>query len=387
MFSGLERIRVIAMNGELHILPLASEIRKEERLTLLREQLSKGEPLTVGSLSHGGGVLSLAVHEGLQDAGVKSKLAFANDIRRDLLEHAARHNPAWNDETILLDAPMQEIAFDAWTMNHLPRVSILEAGIPCEGASLSGRAKNGTSCAEAHEDVGHLCVAFLAIIAKVNPAIVILENVQQYQQSSSMWILRHQLRDLGYIVNETVLDGAEWNALEHRKRMCMVAVTEGIEFDFAELEKPARETRRLGEILEDIPLDASCWSEMGYLKDKAVRDAAAGKGFAMQIVTPDSEKVGTIGKGYQKNRSTEPKLQHPENPALLRLFTPVEHSRIKGIFEGLIFGLSATTAHEMLGQSILPKPFRALAKLIAKKIQQWAAPVSEGNFFELQLAA
>ena len=371
VFAGLERIRVISLNGELHILPLASQIRKDERLNRVREKFERGIPLSVGSLSHGGGVLSLALHDGFRLGGINTRLAFANDIRPELLEHAAAVNPAWDKDTVAVAAPMQELAFDHWAVAHLPSVDVLEAGIPCEGASLSGRAKNGTACAEAHEDVGHLAVAFLSIIARVNPAVVVLENVPPYQGSASMWIIRHQLRDLGYKVHETLLDGAEWNALEHRKRMCMVAVTEGIEFDFAELQKPAPKALRLGDVLDDIALDDPCWSSMGYLKDKAVRDAEAGKGFAMQIVTPESEKVGTIGKGYQKNRSTEPKVQHPENPDLLRLLRPKEHARVKGIWENLVHHLPKTLAHELLGQSILPAPFRAIAALIAQKLRAW----------------
>ena len=194
------------------------------------------------------------------------------------------------------------------------------------------------------------------------------------------------MRDLGYIVHETLLEGAEWNALEHRKRMCMVAVTVGMEFDFAELQKPEPKVLRLGDVLDDIALDDPCWSPMEYLKDKAVRDAEAGKGFAMQIVTSESTQVGTIGKGYQKNRSTEPKVQHPENPDLLRLLTPEEHARVKGIKELLVRGIPKTLANELLGQSILPEPFKAIASLIARKIRAWFGTNNEAEF-SLCLAA
>ena len=170
MFAGMEKIRVIARDGELCIVPLASEMRKRERLQRLLTKLNSNEPLKMGTLSHGGGILSLATHEGMAEGGVATKLSFANDIRGELLDHAAQVNPEWSPETIAIAAPMQEVAFDAWTMDNLPKIDLLVAGLPCEAASLSGRSKNGTACAEAHEDVGHLAVAFLAIIAKLNPA-------------------------------------------------------------------------------------------------------------------------------------------------------------------------------------------------------------------------
>src|SRR3546814_9440259 len=78
----------------------------------------------------------------------------------------------------------------------------------------------------------------------------------------------------------------------------------------------------------------------------------------MQIIQPDSTKIATLTRGYAKIRSTDPKLQHPTDPTLLRQITPVEHARIKGVPEKMIEGLGITIAHQMLGQSILAKPFR-----------------------------
>jgi len=217
--------------------------------------------------------------------------------------------------------------------------------------------------------VGHLVVSFLNFIAKVNPAIVVLENVPAYQNTSSMWIIRNQLRDFGYELHEIILDGKEFNALEHRKRMCLVAVSEGIEFDWSNLIKPAETTRTLSEILETVPENDPSWSEMNYLKDKETRDMQAGKGFSMQVGTPESTKVGTIGTGYAKNRSTEIKIQHPTNPNLLRLLTPNEHAKCKGIPEILITDTSKTMAHELLGQSIIFDVFVSVGQLIGTTLK------------------
>lgn len=43
---------------------------------------------------------------------------------------------------------------------------------------------------------------------------------------------------------------------------------------------------------------------------------------------------------------------------LMRKLTPTEHARIKGFPLGLVHGLSATTAHEGLGQGIAYAPSR-----------------------------
>src|SRR3546814_10896513 len=71
----------------------------------------------------------------------------------------------------------------------------------------------------------------------------------------------------------------------------------------------------------------------------------------MQIFQPDSTKIATLTRGYAKIRSTDPKLQHPTDPTLLRQITPVEHARIKGVPDKMIEGLGITIAHQMLGQS------------------------------------
>lgn len=374
IFDGLTRVRAVADGGVIYLLPVASDARVAERLARLRAKLAANEPLAVGSLSHGGGVLSLAVHEGLKAGGTETRLAFANDIRDDLLETASENNPAWTAETVAVAMPMQELAFDQWAMNRLGQVDILEAGIPCEGASVAGRAKNGNVCVEAHEHVGHLVAAFLAIVARVNPSVVIVENVTPYQQSASAWIIRHQLRDLGYDVQETVFAGDEWGVLEHRERLCLVAVTRGLSFDLASVRPGLRPVPTLGAILDPVPADSPAWREVGYLKAKEEKDKAAGKGFSVPYLTPEATRVPTLRKGYHKGGSCDARLLHPTNPALSRLLSASEHCRAKGIPECLVKGLSQTTAHELLGQSILFAPFKALGEALGRMFRQMTAP-------------
>jgi DNA (cytosine-5)-methyltransferase 1 len=368
MFVGMNQVRVIYREGTIHILPLASESRRVERLDRLMTKMENGEPLAVASLAHGGGILTHALHSGLQDAGIQSKLAVAVEIRPGLLSHASECNDAWNDQTISLAMSIQELAFDEWTISQIPKVDILEAGIPCSGASKAGRSKRSLLHPEDHPDVGHLITGALAIIAKFNPSAVVFECVTEYEASASGGILRNQLRDFGYEVHEAVIDGAAFNCLEHRKRWCLVAVTRGMSFDFDMLEKPELIERSLGEILETIENNDPRWSEMRGLKDKEIRDKVAGKGFQMQIFGEESSNIKTLTKGYAKVRSTDPKIAHPENPDLLRQITPIEHARCKGIPEHLIKGLSNTLAHEVLGQSVLYEPFRRVGRLLGQFI-------------------
>jgi DNA (cytosine-5)-methyltransferase 1 len=370
LFEGLEKIRVIVRKGEIHLLPLASQLKARERLERVERKIAAKQPLTVGSLCHGGGVLSLALHKGMKAEGVATELGFANDIDPTVLDHASEHNPAWSNKTVSVAAPMQELMTDDWLIKQLGTCEILEAGIPCVAASLSGRAKKGLKMAEEDPNAGHLVVPFLAIVQAVQPALILVENVPPYQNTASAHLIRNTLRDWGYSVHETVLAAGEFGALENRKRMALVAVTAGLAFDASAMAPPHMKCQStVGEILEDMADDARCWSEMGYLRDKEARDRAAGKGFRMQILGPADTQVGTIGADYQKNRSTEPKLRHPtKGDALLRLFTPIEHARIKGIPESVITGLPATRAHKLLGNSICFEPFVRVGKAIARTL-------------------
>ncbi|WP_341744758.1 DNA cytosine methyltransferase [Azonexus hydrophilus] len=271
MFSGLESVRVVVAENRIHILPVASEFRAKKRLEALKATINAGEAVTVGSVASGVGILDMAAHAGFAESGLESKLAFANEIRDDCMEHMAARNPSFTKETITLTMPLQELMFDTWALSKLPNVSVLVGGIPCSGASVAGRAKRKLEHPEDHPEVGHLVVSYIAAVAKFAPAICVLENVPQYATSASMSILRSSLRDLGYEVHEVILDSAEWNMLEHRKRLAMVAVTKGIQFDVEDIQRPVPRVTSFGEIMEDVDPDHSTWGSIDYLWSKLER--------------------------------------------------------------------------------------------------------------------
>lgn len=367
-FAGMERVRVLFGPGEIWILPVATEARRIERIKRMLAELETGA-ISTASICTGMGVLSNALHAGLKRLGLKPRLRWAVEIDGDALEQAQEVNDAWEPDTLCVAMPLQEVGLsDTYVRSRLVPVTLLEAGLPCTAASVAGRAKKRLAQAEDDGKAGHLVAGFLALLAQANPAVMVLENVVPYFSSSSAAILRSQLADMGYEVEERVIDGKDF-AIEARVRKVMIAVTRGAGIEVDDLIPPIREARTVADILDDVPLDAPCWSEMGYLKAKQARDIEAGKGFRMSIAQPSDAHVGTIGTGYQKNRSTEPKVPHPENPALLRLFTPAEHARLKGIPERLIEGItSPTTAHAYLGQSVIWPAFRVLGEVIGKAL-------------------
>lgn len=366
MFDGLESVRVIYRENEIYIVPQASDLRARERVARAKELMRTGQPLQMGSLAHGAGVMDDALAAGFAQAGVKTKLKFANEIRFDLSDHAASNGGAFDKDTIGLNGKMQELAYDEYVMQKTGQCDFLSAGLPCSGMSVAGRAKRKLVHPEAHPEVGHLVVPFLAMVARFNPLGLLLENVTQYQNSASVELIRTFLSDMGYDVYESVAAGADWNALENRKRFILIAITKGIPFSLADLAMPVKVKRIVSEILENIPLDDPRWKTMQGLKDKEVRDAEAGKSFAMQVFNGTEENICTLTKGLQKNRSTDAKIQHPQNPDLLRIPTPVEHAAAKGIPARLVAGLPEGIAHEALGQSVIYDKLVSYGRLIAQ---------------------
>lgn len=386
---GLTAVRIVVQLRRIFVLPIASEVRAKERLDRLKSKLENDEPLLMGSFSSGIGILDRAAHTGLEGAGICTRLAVANEIREDCMEHAVEHNPVFDAQTILLTAPMQEVVFDNWVMSRLPKLDGMVIGIPCSGASNAGRTKRKLEHPESHPDVGHLVVPFLAAVAQTSPSFVAIECVPGWLNTASAAIARSMLRDLGYVVHETVLNAADWNMLEHRERMCIVAVTQGIEFSFDLVERPEPLARKLGEIMDTVAPDDKCWSALTYLKDKQERDEAAGKGFKMTIVNEESPKVPTLNKTLAKRQSTGTFLQHPENPYLLRIPTVREHARCKGIWEDLVEGVTQTFGHEICGQAVSVPPFVSVFNALGRALQSFkqAASISFTSFVRSEMVA
>lgn len=369
IFDGMSAIRIIVQKGRVYLLPLASEIKKVERIKRITDNITNNVPLTMGSISHGGGVLSHALHTGLVKAGLAVNLAFANEIREDLLLQAIEHNDAWSDKTVALSMPMQELAQDDWLLSQLPLLDILELGLPCSGSSKAGASKLGLKMMEDHETVGHLAFSALVILNKVQPGVVLFENVVEYSKSASASILRKQLRDMGYVTHEAVLSGKDFGCLENRVRWCMVAATKGLDFSFENLVPVVTIVKKLGDALDaSIENNDPRYRGVPYLKVKQERDADKGNSFTMQFVGPNSTSIPTIRKGYQKGGSTDPRLLCPDNPELSRLLTAAEHARIKEVPAYLIEGLSETLAHELLGQGIAYAPFEAVGQRIGESL-------------------
>lgn len=375
VFEDDEKVRIAIRNGRIVITALQLQTKIRERLKRLKEKLARGEKLAITSLFHGGGVLDRAIHSGLLRAGVGSFVQVGVELEAEYLNASLRNNPdLWQEDSIAICSDIRDVSLEG----KIPQCQILIAGVPCVGASKAGRSKNRLEFAEDHDSAGTLFFDLLEWVKATNPAICILENVTEYQNTASMAVIRSVLISLGYTLKETVLDGSDFGALEKRKRMVLVASTPGMGDLFSYENLVSRKTREasISEILEDVALDSPRWKPYTYLADKEVKDIAAGKGFTRQLLTGEEGGCGTIGRHYFKGRSTEPFLIHPENPELFRLFTRIEHSRVKTIPAVVTEGVSETAAHEIMGQSGIFEKFSSLGEELGFSLHRTAPVIS-----------
>ncbi len=367
LFEGIDMLRVSIRKGTLIVSAHQYVGKIIERVETLKKKLSSGLALSVCSLFHGGGVLDKAIHSGLAGAGVESFVEVVVEIEKRYLESSLRNNPElWSDKTVVIESPIEWINVSGNTLS----ADVLIAGIPCTGASRAGKSKNKLAFAELHESAGAYFFYFLNFIVALNPGIVIIENVPEYANTASMAVIRSVLETFGYTLQERILEGNEFGALEKRKRLCVVAITHGLgdafAFDLNGVLPLRKKENCLANVLEPIAPDSNRWKSFDYLADKELRDKAAGKGFARQLLTGAESSCGVIGKSYAKCRSTEPFIVSPCDPTLSRLLTPSEHAKVKAIPLGVIDGLSDTIAHEVLGQSVIYPAFEALGKALGE---------------------
>lgn len=364
------KVKAVIRKGRIVIRRAVQSVKTHAREKRVLGKVARGETLTGASLFHGGGVMAKALHAGLAIASVSSTVAIASEIDSRYVDASLAANPElFTESSAIVQGPIQDAEL---TDNAC--VDYLEAGIPCTGASTSGRAKRKTAHAEEHAEAGAMFYHTLRWIEQLQPAVVVLENVKAYLSSASMAVVRSMLSHLDYEFCEMVLNGCDHGALENRDRMVVVAVSRGM----ADMLEPIQSTLEaangeakpatVAEALEPIAPDSDLWGSYDYLVQKQERDRAKGNKFERQLVSAGDASVPTLTRGMQKARSTDPFLQHPTDESLSRLFTPLEHARMKALPdpEGFIeaVGASKTTMHEILGQSVVYPVFEAVGQAV-----------------------
>ena len=350
------RVVVMYQKGLIQIRANNEVQAKDEREQRLVTNL-KSKTLTTATMFSGGGISHEAIHTALSDSDIDANTAWLAECEVKYSESSLGACLSITDETTMLSGTVEEIED-----MYYQKVDILSFSMPCAGFSKAGKVKHKMT-SEQHS--GTALFGVYNAIRLANPAIIISENVTEAQDSPMYTLLRSEIERRGYKVFEQTLDARHTDSIENRSRYWLVAISQGLAPTSLALDHVPASGVTLNTVLQDVPEEE--WKDHTYLKDKAIKDAAAGKGFAKrQLLDGTESRIGTIGRFYAKRRSTEPFMTRSDGKE--RLLTPIEHAAVKSIPSRLIKGVPTTTAHEILGQSVDFRQPYELMKLIIQRV-------------------
>ncbi len=265
---------------------------RKYRLSTERQSADRSAAFSVGEFFSGIGLVRLALEKhGFQ-------VVFANDIAPDKAE-MYRHN--WPKDDHLFVGDIHNIKAD-----DLPPCGIFTASFPCNDLSIAGRWE-GLSGKESSAFWG--LVRILHDLGDHRPPVVMLENVVGFLMSHGGRDFEQALlalNELGYAVDAFILNAKHW-APQSRARLFVVAKQESVQegrtfamkgdarpdalfefinchpnihWDIRELPSLPKPTKRLADIVEDLPDGHPDWWNkkrtdyfMGQLSEKHAEQA------------------------------------------------------------------------------------------------------------------
>ena len=129
----------------------------------------------------------------------------------------------------------------------------MAAGLPCPPFSVAGQQLGA-------DDDRDLFPALLRIVAEVEPAAVLVENVRglmAHRFDGYRLAVETCLSDMGYAVKWGTLNAYDFGVPQSRTRSFMVAATEGRQFTFPVPQQPGA---TVGEALHDL-VAAAGWEQ------------------------------------------------------------------------------------------------------------------------------
>lgn len=222
---------------------------QDERFLAWTRELQAQGARIAADLFAGAGGLSL----GLQMSGWQVVLSVDHDA--EAVETHRHHFGGLALDWDLCDSSkVEEIA----RLIREAGVELLAGGPPCQPFSKAGRSKIRHRVREGlrdpHDERRELWRSFLEVVRLARPRAVLMENVPDMALDREMFILRaivHEFEAMGYSVEERVVETARYGVPQHRQRLILVALAEGVSFTWP----------------EEVPGKVSVWNAIGDLPD------------------------------------------------------------------------------------------------------------------------
>jgi DNA (cytosine-5)-methyltransferase 1 len=147
------------------------------------------------------------------------------------------------------------------------QVELLAGGPPCQPFSKAGRSKirhrvrHGLR--DPNDERRDLWRSFLEVVKIAQPPAVVMENVPDMALDREMFILRtivHELEELGYAVEERVVDTWRYGVPQFRQRLILVALRDKTTFRWPQ-ETPDKVT--VWNAISDLPEVEGGWRPVG----------------------------------------------------------------------------------------------------------------------------
>lgn len=232
----------------------------EAALRALVRRLRKEQPdrLLAADLFSGAGGLSL----GLEAAGMS--VVFASDFDK---ASTATHQHHFGGLCVDWDLSDSETVTRVGELLGRLEIDVVAGGPPCQPFSKAGRSiirhqvRQGRR--EAHDHRRDLWLSFLDVVRLSQPRAVIMENVPDMALDREMFILRTmvlELEQMGYSVEERVLDTWRYGVPQFRQRLILVALRDRLHFAWPQ-ETPRKTT--VENAIGDLPPVEGGWRPEG----------------------------------------------------------------------------------------------------------------------------
>lgn len=136
------------------------------------------------------------------------------------------------------------------------RPTVLSAGVPCEGFSMSNRNRTKFT-----DERNFLFVEFLRMADALKPQVVLIENVANLARHDGGFFAQEieaGIAELGYKTTSTILNAADFGVPQRRNRIMFIGVRGGFNFKWPEPTHGSAQGRKeyvsVGQaLLEDLP--------------------------------------------------------------------------------------------------------------------------------------
>lgn len=250
--------------------------------------------------------------------------------------------------------------------DDIPEFEVLVAGFPCQPFSSIGKRQGFM-----HATQGTLFYDILRILKHQKESngakAFLLENVPgltTHEDGKTFKVIIGALEDIGYKVFYKILNGGDFGVPQQRKRIYIVGfrkdLAEEIDFQFPE---GTAKNAYICDYLED---NVEGYSISEHLQNSYLFKIDDGR---PTLVDKSSKiQVKTLVSTYHKiQRLTSTFVK--DGPTGVRLFTANECKAIMGFDKDFIIPVSRTQMYRQMGNSVVVPAVTAVAKAIAKKLQ------------------